>query len=147
MVTSPAVPPYSSSTTARWVLSRFMSASTSSTSARPRHEQRLADDVLDQARGCRAQRPQHVLGMHHADDLVQRVAVHRVARPSRVRHDVGCLGNANVGLDRDHFGARRHHFFGRLLAELEHPFQQSRITRLQRARFAGLFDQDANLLG
>ena len=35
MVTMPAVPPYSSSTTARWVLSRFMSVSTSSTSRVP----------------------------------------------------------------------------------------------------------------
>ena len=40
MVTSPAVPPYSSRTMARWVLSRFMSASTSSTFAGAGHEQR-----------------------------------------------------------------------------------------------------------
>ena len=82
MVTSPAVPPYSSSTIARWVLSRFMSASTSSTSRVPGTKSggRMMSRTVLARPG--PQRGQDVLGVHHADDLVQGVGVDRIARPA-----------------------------------------------------------------
>ena len=81
----PAVPPNSSSTIAMWtLLSSFMSASTSSTSREPGTKCAGRTSGARSAGGPeRPQRGQHVLGVHDADDVVERGAVHRIARARR----------------------------------------------------------------
>ena len=80
IVTSPSMPPYSSTTSARWMCAWRICSSRSSTGDLRRHHQRLAQDRLERERLRPADIGEHVLDVHHADDVIELLAIHRQAR-------------------------------------------------------------------
>ena len=57
--------------------------------------------------------------MEDADDVVERLAVDRVARVRRVEHRLERLLRRQVDRDRDHLGPRHHHVGDLLVGEVE----------------------------
>ncbi len=105
MVTNPAVPPYSSSTTARCTFSRFISASTSSTSRVPGTKSGGSHHRANGGPGLLPHRGEYVLGVHHAGDIVEGFSVHGIAGAARLGHHVGGGLDGELLLQRHHLGA------------------------------------------
>ena len=90
IVTSPSMPPYSSTTSARCMRAWRICSSRSSTGDLRRHHQRLAQDRLERERLRPADIGEHVLDVDHADDVVELLAIHRHARMALARGSARC---------------------------------------------------------
>ena len=101
----------------------------------------------ENSRGGDAQDRDQVLGEHDADDVVDRVLVHRVARPLALRDQRDRVVERRVDRQRVDRGARRHHVARVLLRELEHALEQVGVLRLERAALLALLDEHAQLFG
>jgi hypothetical protein len=73
-------------------------------------------DVLDSPV---VERAEEVADVEDADDVVQRVAVHGVARVGRVDHRRERLLGRKLDREGDHLGPRHHHVVGFLVGEVE----------------------------
>ena len=146
IVTSPAVPPYSSLTMAMCVRLDWNSRSCASmrfetgmnvggrTSDPPSVRRLLVGD----------DRRQHVLRVQDADDVVERLAKHGQPRVLRAANAVEHLGPRRVGVDADDVHARHHDLLHLRFAEREHAVDQLFFGR----RHLGLGRDDfAELLG
>ena len=90
---------------------------------------------------------EQVLGEHQADDVVDGLLVHRIARPLRLFHQRERLVERRVHGERVDLGARRHHFARILLRKLEDPFDERGVGLLQRSALGALLDEHPQLLG
>ena len=119
IVTMPSVPPYSSTTTARWVRLARISASAASTGLLPGSSGagramsptvRASGSLRRRAGDGGEQVGEQVADVHHADDLVHGLADHRVARVRHRQHRAGGRAAAAGGGGQElHLGARHHH--------------------------------------
>ena len=88
-----------------------------------------------------------VLGQEHADDVVQRVTDHGIARiPFRAQNRPH-LGLGGIERDRGHFGAGAHHVARLLLVKVEHAGQHHAVVLVQRPLRAGLHDEQPQFVG
>ena len=137
-MTSPAVPPYSLTTTARWNFSACIS--------RMRSDTRLVSGTKWAARRCdrtgvatlpRAHRPDQVLGVgdaHHVVDLL--VDDRHAAEPDLegpLEHRLDRL----VGLDGDHVGPGHHHLAHHRVAELDDRVDEGALLGLDHVVLEG----------
>ena len=120
-VTSPAVPPYSSTTMAMWKRSRCISRSSSAT--------RLVSGTKWAGRASSATvpllvpvalGPHEVLGVDDADDVVDALAAGGDAAVAVEDDDLHGVGHPEVGGDRDHVGAGHHDLAHDGVAQLDH---------------------------
>ena len=123
-VTSPAVPPYSSMTSASPTPRRRISASRSSApsvSGTVSASRASAADV-DPAAGGR-DRLQQIGDVQDADHVVQILAVHRQAGVAVAADQRDHIVARGVGRDADDLGARYHHLAGGQIREPEHAME------------------------
>ena len=149
IVTRPAVPPYSSSTIARWTLRRWNSWSRSSTlidsgtktggRSRVRSAGGSAADLEER---------QQVLGVQDPDDLVDRLLVDRDPAVALVDDRVDRLApwSRSAG-ERDHRDPRHHDLVDALVAELDDRLDHLLLLGLEDPLLAAPLDQDRELLG
>ncbi len=90
---------------------------------------------------------ENVLGMDHADDVVERLGIDRIARALGLRDFVRGLLDRQLALQPDHLGARRHDLLGGLLAELEDALEESCVFLAERPSLLALLDQDPDFVG
>ena len=137
IVTSPAVPPYSSMTIAMWNFSVCISRSSSAT--------RFDSGTKCAGRSiCRTGslpsplplRVDEVLQEHEADDVVGRLVVRGEPRLARRDRDADRLVDRRVGVDRDHVGPRHHHLAHDRVAELEDRVDELALLGLDRRLLA-----------
>ena len=115
--------------------------------ARARHHVHRAHHVPHGEPARRiAQHRDEVLGQHQADDVVDRLFVHRVARPLRLDHEGHRLLQRAVDVERIDGRPRGHHLAGILLGELEHALDERGVLALQHAHLLALLHQDAQLV-
>ena len=89
---------------------------------------------------------QQVLGVEHADDVVDVLLVDRDARVALAHDGLDDLAQRGVDLERDHVHARDHDLVGALLAELEHAADHLLLLGLDGALLGAALDEDAQLL-
>ena len=149
MVTSPAVPPYSSTTIAKWVRRACMSRSSSSAGFESGTKQRRPHHGLDPLRGLGLVLVEDPLGdvleVGDADDVVEVLADDRdPGEPAaqRQRHE---LAKRLVALDEDHVGTRDHHLAHEGVAELEDRVDHPALVGLDDAGLLGQVDHLAQL--
>ena len=135
-VTIPAVPPYSSITSASRALRRRISASRS-----------LAPSVTGTVSTSRASAPAVDLGVaaaerlhqlddvQHADHVVEVLAVDRQPRRLAAADLRQQVAQPRVGVDGDQLGARNHHLAGGQIGEAEHAVQHLFFLLLEHPRF------------
>ena len=121
MVMIPSVPENSSTTIARWMRLARMSASTSSAprACGTKSGWRISVGPVGGRRLAGGEEREHVLDVHHADHLVERVAIDRQARMAVLGEQRDQLVPAGVGGDGDDLAARDRHVVGVVLAEVE----------------------------
>ena len=142
MVSSPSVPPNSSTTSAMCVRERRMSSSMSSTgkvgatnTTRRNMSRRL--NFFG-----RAPVGQHVLDVDHADHVVERFAIDRVARMRLGLDQPHHLVERRVGGDADDVDPRHHDVAHRLVAQLQDVGEQDALVLADRRIALGrLLDQ------
>ena len=116
MVTRPAVPPYSSTTTAMWIRCRLHLPQQLVDRLGVRDERGRAHDLLDllgsSASRCSWSRRDEVLEVGEADHVVEVLADHRDPGEAAAQGQRQGLAERLVALDEDHVGARHHHLAG-----------------------------------
>ena len=88
---------------------------------------------------------EEVAHVQDADDVVERLAVHRVARVRRVEHRRERLLRRQLDRDRDDLGPRHHHVGGVLVAEDEDLVDHLLLLVLDLALLARAREQHAQL--
>ena len=101
---------------------------------RRRHEQHLAQDLRQLEEIVPASPRQHVLDVHHADDIVERIAVNGQAGMTTFRHPFDDVGKRGLRLDGDDIGARNHRILGRAVAQPEHVMNQHPLILAETCR-------------
>ena len=132
-VTSPAVPPYSSTTIAMWNAAGLHLAQQLGDALGLGHEVGGARQLADGALLVAVALGSHeVLGVDDADDVVDALAADRDAAVAVEEHDLHRVGDPEVGGDGDHVGAGHHDLADDGVAELD--------DRLDEAALLGLDD-------
>ena len=134
-VTMPAVPPYSSMTSASRTPRRRISASTSSAASVVGHGQRFAGERGGIDIGPpRRDRFQQIDDVQDADDVVQ-ARRDRPARGVYPPREISSM-SASRGIDRrhgDHLRPRHHHLPGRQIGEAEHAMEHLLLALFEHA--------------
>ncbi len=112
---------------------------------RRRHEQRLAEQVLDREGGGAGAGGEQVADMDHADDVIERLAVDRHSRVPLALEQAGELVEIQRGGGGDDVGARHHHVIGRGAAQAQHVADERALLRVERGR--GLVPVAGGFLG
>ncbi len=142
MVRSPSVPPNSSTTSAMWVRERRMSSSMSSTGKVGATNTTTAQNVAQVELLGGAPVGQHVLDVDHADHVVERFAIDRIARMRLGLDQAHDLVERRVGGDADDVDARHHDVGHGLVAQLQDVGQQHPLVVADRRVALGrLLDQ------
>ena len=110
--------------------------------ARPRHHVDRAHDVAHRELvELLVEDAEQVLGVHHADDLVDRLVEYRVAGEAGLLHHLERVVERRRGWESDDLGTGRHHLARILLGELQGSADQSRVGRLQCTLLLALLHQ------
>ena len=149
MVTSPAVPPYSSTTIARWVWSRCISRSRSSagllSGTKTAGRISWSTVTLWTARRVGVEPPGDVLEVEHAEHVVRALPDHRDAGEAGAQEQRKRLAQQLSALDDQHVGARHHDLAHHGVAELEDRVDHLPLAGLDDRVLAGQVDQVAQL--
>ena len=141
MVTSPAVPPYSSTTMAIWTCLRWNSFSSSGTRLVSGTKVRRTDERPDWlVPGRVALHADQVLHEHDAQDVIEVFRVDRDARVFLLAEERAQLVERCVGMDRDHVGARRHHLTHKRVAEVDNRPEQPALVSFDEPLFLPRFE-------
>ena len=141
-VTMPSTSPYSSTTSAKWVLRRrnaFNCSDSGRISGTNQGGSMMADDV--DARGVAlggADRAQQILGMQHADDVLRLLAPQRDAGVFGCQHLAHQLVRRQVGIDHHHRGAMDHDVGDGEIAETEDVVDIFRFAAFDAAMHGGI---------
>ena len=137
IVTSPSMPPYSSTTSARCIRAWRICSSRSSTGI-------CGATISGRRSTCSSRnclRPadiaEHVLDVDHAHDVVELAAIDRQAGMALAADQRDRLLEGAVGGDRHDVGARHHHVVGRGAAQPQHVGDQRPLLAVQLGRRAG----------
>ena len=143
----PAVPPYSSTTIAKWLFVFRNSCSSDARSFVSGTMYARADDLLELHVGEPAvvHGGEEVAHVQDADDVVERLAVDRVARVRRVEHRRERLLRRHLDRDRGDLGPRHHHVRRVLVAEDEDLVDHLLLFVLDLALLARARQQHAQL--
>ena len=119
----PSTTPYSSTTSAEWVLRRrnACNCSRSVVASGMNHASSAMSAALQLARVAAGggEGAEQILGVQHADDVVGFAAPQRHARIGRGQHFAHQFVGRQIGVDRAHFGAMDHRVADRDLVEFE----------------------------
>ena len=151
IVTTPAVPPYSSTTIAMWLRVRCISLSSSSmrllsgtyTAGRMTAVSTAAAVVRSGL--CFALGPHQVLEVGDADDVVDVLPQHRQPRVAAAQGQPQHLVDGGVALHPHHVRAGHHHLADERVAQLEHRVDHLALGLVDDAAGAGHVDQLAQL--
>ncbi len=137
-MTSPAVPPYSSTTIAMWNFSVCISRSSSATLLRLGHEMGGPHTRPHRLAGLAGGAAGHeILQEDEADDVVVRVVVRREPRFAGFDRGRDRLVDGCIGFDRDHVGARHHDLAHDRVTEVEDRVDQLALFGLDRVLLRG----------
>ena len=137
-MTSPAVPPYSSTTMAMWNFSSCISRRRSETSLDS--GMNLAGRMTSRTGSCRPARPlgaHEVLRVGDPDDVVDPVPLHRDAAVAGGQRPLERVVHGDVGLDRHHVGPRRHHLARHGVAEVDDGVDERALVALDHVLLVG----------
>ena len=150
MVTRPAVPPYSSTTTAMcWRVGLHLAQQrvdrlgVGHVERRPHHRVDALGGL--RRRGASKTRRTDVLEVGEADDVVEVLADHRDPGEAAAQEQRHRLAQVLVALDVDHVGARHHHLAHDGVAELEDRVDHLPLAGLDHRGRLGEVDQLAQL--
>ena len=153
MVTSPAMPPYSSTTMAMCGGLALHLAQQLVDGLALRHEHRRAASRRSHPAGRsfsawpECSRPGDVLEVQHAEQVVRRPSPTTGMREKPERRNRRMASSrAGALLDRHHVGARHHHLADEGVAELEDRVDHLALHRLDHLGLAGEVDQVAQLV-
>ena len=150
-VTMPSTSPYSSTTSAKWVLRRRNALSCSETGriSGTNHggSAMVETSILDGIAFGGADRAQQILGVQHADDVFRLLAPQRNARVFGGQHLAHQLLRRQVGVDHHHFGAMNHHVGDLQLAQVQQPAEHVAVLLFDLALVMQQIDRAAQPLG
>ena len=143
----PCIAPYSSTTIAMCWFVRRNSVSIAARSFVSGTMYGVAEDLLDtHVRDAAVdERGEEVAHVEDADDVVERLAVDRVARVRRVDHRREALLRREVDRERDDLGPRDHHVGDLLVREVEDLVEHLLLLRLELARLGRAVEEHLQL--
>ena len=112
---------------------------------RRRNEQHLAQQTLQPGGATIGNRPEHVLDVHEADHVVERLAIDRHARVAVLDHAFDDFGERLVDVERDNVDARHHDVCGVTAVPFQDVADQHPLLRGNRAAEFGRCGRDQRI--